>query len=216
VQTQTEPLVVTSVKVNTEVVNVNQNLSNEINEDLKIISLESFSPDANQDIASSTNNPDCYEPSSTTVEPHFHEPSSTTVEPHFHEPSSTTVEPHLHEPTDTSNGSYNDLCLVPKTEGFSENMKTLLTSGLITMPNNLDTSRMNDDVINILNKSFLEFPYPTFQRLKELTSSTNLTLSEIKSWFVHTRLRYGVSWEPDEIHDAKAYLDNIQYEVNGY
>ena len=91
----------------------------------------------------------------------------------------------------------------------SEKIQTLLTSGVVTMPSTLDPTLFNDKVLDILTKSFLEFPYPPHQRLKKLAASTNLSVTQLKNWFTNIRLQNGVSWDPDEIHDAWSYLIDL-------
>ena len=97
----------------------------------------------------------------------------------------------------------------------SKKMATLLQSGVVTLCSNFNSTSLPQETVEKLEKSFVEFPYPPIHRLRELSKVTKLSVSKIKSWFVNTRLLNGVSWDPDEIHDAWAYMRDYQSDEHG-
>ena len=96
----------------------------------------------------------------------------------------------------------------------AEQMLTLLNSGLVTMPRIDNGLQVDKKALTLLARTFLEFPYPPMQRLKKLSSKTKLTITELKQWFVQTRLKNGISWDPEEVHDAWSFLRDFQSEVS--
>ena len=96
-------------------------------------------------------------------------------------------------------------------------MRTLLNSGLVTMPLSDETKRdktvFSEKTQAMLQKSFCFFPYPRIQSLRRLSKATGLPTHELKLWFAKSRIRCGISWDPDEVHDAWLFLKDFE-EVN--
>ena len=188
VQTQTEPWVVACVKVNTKLINSDNKISDD-GEVLKVVALESCSKDLGHDISAAVNNNDWVAPKISKI---------------------ASINACSSDLSRNDLSAANKPCpLILKPTEFDESMQTLLESGMVTMPCDFDSSIATDEVAKILNKSFVEFPYPPAQRLKRLSSTTKLSVSQLKSWFVNARIQNGISWDPDEIHDAWSYLQDF-------
>ena len=80
----------------------------------------------------------------------------------------------------------------------------LMERGIVTMPNTniMQYIESSPETHSVLMNSFSKFPYPPVEEIFYLSNATKLSVSQIKSWFVGTRLRYGICWSPDEVMEA--------------
>lgn len=93
-----------------------------------------------------------------------------------------------------------------------QGLKSLLASDLVTMPDCNVLQNINRDeqtwgtIQRILHQSFSIFPYLSEQEGLDLGVKTGLTLKQIKILFALARLQHGISWEEDEIRNARKLI----------
>ncbi|XP_055794311.1 homeobox and leucine zipper protein Homez-like [Salvelinus fontinalis] len=62
------------------------------------------------------------------------------------------------------------------------------------------------DGVAYLIEAFNVFPYPTLGEMASLAQSCSLHLDQVRVWFMVQRLRYGISWDAEEICMARCKI----------
>ncbi|KAL0970178.1 hypothetical protein UPYG_G00238400 [Umbra pygmaea] len=74
------------------------------------------------------------------------------------------------------------------------------------------------DDVAYLKEAFNIFPYPTLRETVALAKTCSLHLDQVRVWFMVQRLRFGISWEPEEIGKARRKMcrpNQIQVDKEG-
>ncbi|KAL6118488.1 homez [Pungitius sinensis] len=69
-----------------------------------------------------------------------------------------------------------------------------------------DQINLQPDGADKLSEAFGQFPYLTRERAAALAQHCSLHPDQVKVWFMAQRLRYGISWDPEDIPDVRRKL----------
>nr|XP_040038253.1 homeobox and leucine zipper encoding b [Gasterosteus aculeatus aculeatus] len=75
---------------------------------------------------------------------------------------------------------------------------------LIWVPSNQINLQLDGEAK--LNEAFDQFPYLTQKRTAELAQHCSLHPDQVKVWFIAQRLRYGISWDAEDIPNVRKEL----------
>lgn len=98
-----------------------------------------------------------------------------------------------HEPEGYTMNLNTIMCLPPTSEDLR------LVWALVDQASDLDDNKQ-------LIESFNKFPYPTITEISVLCVSFGLQVDKVKVWFMAQRVKYGISWSPEEIIEARSKL----------